>query len=152
MAEQMGKAKPVTSFEYELFEGGPDHLRTVVATPAPAGPWIDPASLKLKYRIGRGPFGDVWLATHHRSSDDYDQFHELAIKVLHPLKKEHTQRFLDKFEELFYKCREFHSVCWLHGISMIDGKVTYKLMPDSFLSLCSHTCHVKFLFFDVLAH
>ncbi|KAL5575720.1 hypothetical protein UlMin_017419 [Ulmus minor] len=123
MAEQMGKAKPVTSFEYELFEGDPDHLRTVVATPAPAGPWIDPASLKLKYRIGRGPFGDVWLATHHRSSDDYDQFHELAVKVLHPLKKEHTQRFLDKFEELFYKCREFHSVCWLHGISMIDGKI-----------------------------
>ncbi|XP_030488419.2 protein KINASE OF THE OUTER CHLOROPLAST MEMBRANE 1 [Cannabis sativa] len=121
MAEQKGKV--VASFEYELFEGDPDHLRTVVATPTPAGPWIDPSSLKLKYRVGRGPFGDVSLATHHQSSLDFDEFHELAVKVLHPFDKDHTQKFLDKFEELFYKCREFRSVCWLHGISIIDGKI-----------------------------
>ncbi|PON90080.1 Tyrosine-protein kinase [Trema orientale] len=123
MAEQIGKTKPVTSFEYELFEGDPDHLITVVATPAPTGPWIDPASLKLKYRVGRGPFGDVSLATHHQSSHDFDEYHELAVKVLHPLDKDHTQKFLDKFEELFFKCRELRSVCWLHGISIIDGKI-----------------------------
>lgn len=123
MAEQIGKTKPVVSFEYELFEGDPDHLRTVVATPTPAGPWIEPASLKLKYRIGRGPFGDVRLATHHQSSDDFDEYHELALKVLHPLEKDHTQKFLDRFEQLFFKCRGLGNVCWLHGISIIDGKI-----------------------------
>ncbi|KAF3450899.1 hypothetical protein FNV43_RR06988 [Rhamnella rubrinervis] len=123
MAEHIGKAKPVTLFEYELFEGDPDHLITVVATPTPTGPWIDPASLKLKYRIGRGPFGDVWLATNHQSSDDYDEYHELAVKVLRPLKEGHSQKFLNKFEELFFKCRGLFGVCWLHGISIIDGKI-----------------------------
>lgn len=123
MAENIGKAKPVASFEYELFEGDPDHLRTVVATPAPTGPWIDPASLKLKYRIGRGSFGDVWLATNHQSSVDYEEYHELAVKVLHPLNEDHSQKFMDKFEELFFKLRGLHGVCWLHGISIIDEKV-----------------------------
>ncbi|XP_015870775.2 protein KINASE OF THE OUTER CHLOROPLAST MEMBRANE 1-like isoform X2 [Ziziphus jujuba] len=123
MAEHIGKAKPVASFEYELFEGDPDHLRTVVAAPPPTNPWIDPASLKLKYRIGRGPFGDVWLATNHQSSVDYEEYHELAVKVLHPLKEHHSQKFLDKFEELFSKLRGLHGVCWLHGISIIDEKV-----------------------------
>lgn len=126
MAEPIRKAKPVASFEYELFEGDPDHLRTVVASPTPTGPWMDSASLKLKYRIGRGPFGDVWLATNHQSSDDYDEYHEMAVKVLHPLKKDHLQRFLNKFEELFIKCRGLVGVCWLHGISIIDEKVMVK--------------------------
>ena len=35
----MGKV--VTSFEYELFEGDPDHLKTVVATPTPGGSYIN---------------------------------------------------------------------------------------------------------------
>lgn len=131
MAEQIGKTKPVVSFEYELFEGDPDHLRTVVATPTPDGPWIEPASLKLKYRIGRGPFGDVRLATHHQSSHDFDEYHELALKVLHPLEKDHMQKFLDKFEELFFKSRGFHNVCWLHGISIIDGKVCLENKLDA---------------------
>ncbi|XP_022714811.1 E3 ubiquitin-protein ligase KEG-like isoform X2 [Durio zibethinus] len=117
------KAKQVSSFEYELFEGDPDHLRTVVATPTQTRPWINPASLKLKHRIGRGPFGDVWLATHHQSGDDFDEYHEVAVKMLHPLKEEHMQKFLDKFEEIFLKCRELQGVCWLHGVSIINGKI-----------------------------
>lgn len=151
MAERIGKTKPVTSFEYELFEGDPDHLRTVVATPTPAGPWIDPGSLKIKYRVGRGPFGDVSFATHHQSSHDFDRNHELAVKVLHPLDKDHTQEFLDKFEELFYKCREFCSVCWLHGISIIEGKVNVVQINLDFSSsvyLYFHTAHLDSCFLD----
>ena len=41
MTEQIGTAKPVAFFEYELFEGDPDHLRTVKATPTQTNPWID---------------------------------------------------------------------------------------------------------------
>jgi hypothetical protein len=70
MEEQIAKAKPAISFEYELFEGDPDHVTTVVATLTPTGPWISPDSLNFKYRIGRGPFGDVWLPTCHQSADD----------------------------------------------------------------------------------
>ncbi|XP_068302783.1 protein KINASE OF THE OUTER CHLOROPLAST MEMBRANE 1-like isoform X1 [Pyrus communis] len=127
MDEQMGKAKPAVSFEYELFEGDPDHLRTVVATLTPTltptNPWISPDSLNFKYRIGRGPFGDVWLATHHQSADDYDEYHEVAVKMLHPLKEEDTEKFVHKVERLFFKFRRVYGLCWLHGISVIDGKV-----------------------------
>lgn len=123
MAEQIRAPKPAASFEYELFEGDPDHLITVVAAPTQTRPGIDPASLKLKHRIGRGPFGDVWLATHHQSADDFDEYHEVAVKMLLPMKEDCTKAFVNKFEELFSKCRERQSVCWLHGISVINGKV-----------------------------
>ncbi|KAK6263671.1 hypothetical protein SCA6_019105 [Theobroma cacao] len=123
MAEQIKASKQVPSFEYELFEGDPDHLRTVVATPTQTKHWINPASLKLKHRIGRGPFGDVWLATHHQSADEFDEYHEVTVKMLHPLKEEHMQKFVDKFEELFLKCRELQGVCWLHGVSIVNGKI-----------------------------
>ncbi|PHT30760.1 hypothetical protein CQW23_29680 [Capsicum baccatum] len=50
-----------TSFDYELYEGDPDHLRTVVAATAPASLYIDPASVKLKHRIGRGCFDFLYI-------------------------------------------------------------------------------------------
>ncbi|KAF9616507.1 hypothetical protein IFM89_029968 [Coptis chinensis] len=123
MAGKVSSSPPAESFEFELFEGDPDHLRTVVATTNMTSPWIDPASLKLKHRIGRGPFGDVWLATHHRSTDDYDQYHEVAIKMLPPIKEDHMQVFLDKFDNYYSKCKGLPGVCWLHGISIINGKI-----------------------------
>lgn len=90
MADRIAPVQPPASFDYELYEGDPDHLRTVVATPRQASPWIDPASLKLKHRIGRGPFGDVWLATHHQSSKEHDRYHEVAVKMLHPVKEDRS--------------------------------------------------------------
>ncbi|OWM81844.1 hypothetical protein CDL15_Pgr007882 [Punica granatum] len=111
MAEQIGASPPVTPFNYELVEGDPDNLKTVDATPVQLGPWIDPAMLKLKHRIGRGPFGDVWLATHHQSADDFDEYHEVAVKMLHPLKEENMQLLLEKFEDLFFKCRKLPGLC-----------------------------------------
>lgn len=137
MAEQTGPAPRPASFDYELYEGDPDCLRTVVATPSQISPWIDPAALKLRHRIGRGPFGDVWLATHHQSADDYDEYHEVAVKMLHPIKEDHMNIFLDKFGELFLKFRQLQGVCWLHGISIVSGKVNF-FLSVVFLLLFSH--------------
>lgn len=124
MAERVVGTEPsAPSFDYMLYEGDPEHLRTVVATPNQPNPRIDSSLLKLKHRIGHGPFGDVWLATHHQSSHDYDEYHEVAIKMLHPVKEEDIPKFMVKFEDLFLKLRKLPSVCWLHGISIISGKV-----------------------------
>ncbi|KAF2303816.1 hypothetical protein GH714_023582 [Hevea brasiliensis] len=123
MAGKVVPAQPPTSFEYELFEGDPEHLRTVVASSNYSTPWIDPAKLKLRHRIGRGPFGDVWLATYHQSTEDYDEYHEVAVKMLYPVKKDHVKVLLDKFDDLFSKCRGIEGVCLLYGISIITSKI-----------------------------
>lgn len=124
MAGKVVPAQPVTSFEYELLEDDdPDHFRTVVASSNQSTPWIDPAKLKLRHRIGRGPFGDVWLATHHESTQDYDEFHEVAVKMLHPVKEDCMRVLLDKFRNLFRESREVEGVCLIHGISVINGKI-----------------------------
>ncbi|GLT25337.1 hypothetical protein SLA2020_004710 [Shorea laevis] len=124
MAGRVVPAKTTESFEYELLEGeDDDNLRTVVATSNETTPWIDPSTLKLRHRIGRGPFGDVWIATHHRSTNDYDGCHEVAVKVLHPINQGHIRAFLDKFDDLFSKCKGVDGVCSLQGVSIISGKV-----------------------------
>lgn len=127
MASKVVPAPPVTPFEYEFYED-PDHLRTVVASSCQSTPWIDPAKLKLRHRIGRGPFGDVWLATHHQSTEDYDEYHEVVVKMLHAIKEDHTRVVLDKFNDLFSKCQGIGGVCLLHGISVINGKVSDTVM------------------------
>ncbi|KAF2287236.1 hypothetical protein GH714_039407 [Hevea brasiliensis] len=123
MAGKVVLAQPPPSFEYELFEGDPEQLRTVVALSNYSTPWIDPAKLKLRQRIGRGPFGDVWLATHYHSTDNYDEYHEVAVKMLNPVKEDHVKVLLDKFDDLFLKCRGIEGVCFLYGISIIIGKI-----------------------------
>ncbi|WCJ30315.1 Protein kinase superfamily protein [Euphorbia peplus] len=123
MAGKVVPTQTSASFEYELFEGDPENLRTVVASPNESTPWIDPANLKLRHRIGRGPFGDVWLATHHQSTQDYDEYHEVAVKMLHPVKEDHLRLLFDKFDDLFSKCKEIEGVSLLYGISIINGKI-----------------------------
>lgn len=126
MEEQIKATPAETSFDYELYEGDPDHLRTVVATPMQPSPRIEPASLKFKYRVGRGYLGEVWSATHHQSADDYDEYHEVAVKMLHPIKDDYVDKFLRKFEDFWINsnsCPQLHGVCCLHGISIISGKI-----------------------------
>ncbi|KAI4376889.1 hypothetical protein MLD38_014597 [Melastoma candidum] len=122
MAREVSPAEPA-AFEFELFDGDPDHLRTVVATSSRSTPWIDPVALKLRHRIGRGPFGDVWLATHHQSNKDFEEYHEVIIKMLHPVSEDHVRTVLEKFDEVFLKCQGIEGVCWLHGISVLSGKI-----------------------------
>ncbi|XP_051147692.1 E3 ubiquitin-protein ligase KEG-like [Andrographis paniculata] len=126
MAEQIETSSPEIPFDYELYEGDPDQLITVDASPALPNWYIDPASLKLKYRIGHGLFGDVWVATHHQSASDFDEYHEVAVKMLHPTAEDRINEFLHKFEELWKKLKsqQLQGVCWLHGISVISGQIS----------------------------
>ena len=125
MAKQVVAAQQVDSFEFELFEGDPDRLRTVVASSSQRSPWIAPAKLKLRHRIGRGTFGDVWLATHHQSIGDYEHYHEVAVKMLPLIKEDHMSVLLDKFDSLYSKCQGLGGVCSIYGISVISGKVSH---------------------------
>lgn len=123
MDKQESASQAVASFEYELLDGDPDHARTVVASSSYLSPRIEPSKVKLRHRIGRGVFGDVWLATHHQSTKDYDEYHEVAVKMLNPVKEDHLRVVLDKLEDHFYKCQGAKSVCRLYGVSIISGKV-----------------------------
>ncbi|KAK8656606.1 hypothetical protein V6N13_098551 [Hibiscus sabdariffa] len=110
--------------EYEFVEGDDDDkLRTVVEASNPRVPWIDPSVLELQHRIRRGPFGDVWLATYRGSTKDCDQYHEVAIKMLHPMKQDAMRTLLDKFGDLYSKCQHVNNICSLHGISILSGKI-----------------------------
>ncbi|KAH9317981.1 hypothetical protein KI387_019750 [Taxus chinensis] len=110
------------SFEYELFEGDAENLRTVVAPPPQSNPWIDSGALKLTHRIGKGPFGDVWMATLHYT-EDYDEPREVAVKMLNFMSEEQVQPFMAKFENVFYKCQGTQHVCWSYGLSVKNEKI-----------------------------
>lgn len=104
------------AYEYVVCEGDTRELTDQKT------PWIDPSALKLRHRIGRGPFGDVWLATHHHHSTD--EVHEVAVKRLHPVVgQDHSRGVLDKFNDVFLKCQSLESVCKLQGVSVISGKI-----------------------------
>ncbi|KAA8525481.1 hypothetical protein F0562_007336 [Nyssa sinensis] len=118
MARQPVANRPTTSFDFEFVESDSD-----AASPKKISSWIDPATIKLRHRIGRGPFGDVWLATHHQRTEDFEENHEVAIKMLHPIKEDNIKAVLDKFNDLFSRCQGLEGVCWLHGISIISGKM-----------------------------
>ncbi|KAJ4849994.1 hypothetical protein Tsubulata_016228 [Turnera subulata] len=155
MAGKVVPAQPAsTYFEYELFEGDPDNLTTVVVSSNQPTPWIEPAKVKLRHRIGRGPFGDVWLATLHQSTEDYDEFHEVAVKMLHPIKEDHMSAFLDKFNDLFLKCQGVENVCLLHGVSVINGKICIimKFYEGSISDKMARLKRGKLPLSDVLRH
>ncbi|KAK3130899.1 hypothetical protein QOZ80_6BG0499410 [Eleusine coracana subsp. coracana] len=123
MAGLSSDAEPTEAFEYMLLERDPDLYRTVFSGPSQISPWIDPSVLNLKHRIGRGPFGDVWIATHHQRTEDYERYHEVAVKMLHPIKEDQLQLFSARFDEIFSKCRGLNNVCFLHGISTQNGRI-----------------------------
>ncbi|WOL13543.1 hypothetical protein Cni_G22313 [Canna indica] len=123
MAGQVASSRSSESFEYMLLEGDPCELRPVLSTTTEHSPWIDPNVLKLKHRIGRGPFGDVWIATQHRRTDDYDHYHEVAVKMLYPIKDDQIKTCLAKFETMFSKCKGIENVCFLDGVSLQIGRV-----------------------------
>lgn len=124
MGTHIGSSSPSKGpFEYELFEGDAERLKTVTALPIQSGPWIDPGVLKLTHRIGRGPFGDVWIATLHHFADDYDEYHEVAVKMLNFIREEQMQPFVAKFKGIFDKYKGTQHVCWPYGISVKNGKI-----------------------------
>ncbi|KAG6409481.1 hypothetical protein SASPL_127521 [Salvia splendens] len=86
-------------------------------------PWIDPTRIKLRHRIGRGAFGDVWLAIHHRSSQDHDEYHEVAVKMLHPVKEDNIRDVLNRLGDLIFKCQGLDTVCLLYGLSVIKKRI-----------------------------
>ncbi|KZV47630.1 hypothetical protein F511_14416 [Dorcoceras hygrometricum] len=122
MAGQVA-TRPASPFDFELIEGDPGDSSTVITSSNRINPWIDPAKIKLGHRIGRGPFGDTWLATHHRASEDYEEYHEVAVKMLRPIKEESIGDALSKLDFLMSKCQGLETVCWLYGLSVINKKI-----------------------------
>ncbi|CAI9759570.1 unnamed protein product [Fraxinus pennsylvanica] len=124
MAGQVVVNRPMSISDFELVErDSGDSGGTAVTSSNQIHTWIDPATIKLKHRIGRGPFGDVWLATHHRAMEDYEEYHEVAVKMLHSIKEDDVKDVLVKLEDLLSKCRGLENVCWLHGLSVISKKI-----------------------------
>lgn len=109
--------------DYEIFDDDVTRARLAISESTHTVPWINPEVLKLKHRIGRGPFGDVWLATLHSSSEDFDVFHEVAAKLLSSVNEEHVPDLFSKVNQLFQKCQSLKHVSWPQGISRKNGKV-----------------------------
>ncbi|RDX64322.1 E3 ubiquitin-protein ligase KEG, partial [Mucuna pruriens] len=123
MSKEVIATSSAVPFEFEILDSDSDIIRTVRVSSNRANPRIEPERLKLRHRIGRGPFGDVWLATHHQSTEDYDEYHEVAAKMLPPIREDHVKIVLEKFDELYFKCQGVASVSWLHGISILNGRI-----------------------------
>lgn len=123
MAGKIAASQATSSFDFELVGDDSDQLTAVVASSNQISPWIDPSKIKLRHRIGRGPFGDVWLATRHQATEEYEEYHEVAVKMLHPIREDAINVVLSRLDDLFSKCQELESVCRMQGVSMISGKL-----------------------------
>lgn len=123
MAGKVVANRPSTSFDFEIVDKDYDPLTLIDTSANLINPWINPASIKLRHRIGRGPFGDVWLATRHQFTEDYEEYHEVAVKMLHHIREENIKAVLDKLNVLFSKSQGLQGACCLHGVSVINGKI-----------------------------
>eukprot|EP00250_Pteridium_aquilinum_P006004 c16002_g1_i1 orf=267-2261(+) len=85
--------------------------------------WIKPEDLTLKHRIGRGPFGDVWLATLHSFNEEFDEFHEVAAKTLSFVTEEQVTDLRPKLYYIFQRCQNLNRVSWPRGISEKNDKM-----------------------------
>lgn len=128
MAGKVVANQPSTSFDFEIVDDDYDQLTMTDASANHMNPWINPASIKLRHRIGRGPFGDVWLATRHQVTEEYEEYHEVAVKMLHHIKEDNIKAVLDKLNVLFSKSQGLEGACWLHGVSVINGKVNNQIL------------------------
>ncbi|KAK8473063.1 hypothetical protein PHAVU_001G050700 [Phaseolus vulgaris] len=123
MSKEVIDAPSAAPFEFEILDSDSEIVRSVRDSSKRANPWIEPERLKLRHRIGRGLFGDVWLATHHQSTEDYDEYHEVAAKMLHTIEEDLMKFVIEKFNELYFKCQGVASMSWLHGISILNGRL-----------------------------
>nr|XP_027085107.1 uncharacterized protein LOC113707142 [Coffea arabica]XP_027085108.1 uncharacterized protein LOC113707142 [Coffea arabica]XP_027085109.1 uncharacterized protein LOC113707142 [Coffea arabica]XP_027085110.1 uncharacterized protein LOC113707142 [Coffea arabica] len=154
MAGKIAASQVTSSFDFELVGDDSDQLTTVIASSSQISPWIDPSKIKLRHRIGRGPFGDVWLATRHQATEEYEEYHEVAVKMLHPIKEDAINVVLHKLDDLFSKCQELESVCRMQGLSMISGKlcIVMKFYEGSIGDKMSHCKGGKLSLHDVLRY
>lgn len=120
-------ASSLHTFEDELIVEDYDHFAATGARPAavPTHPvWaVDAEDLKMLHRVGRGNFGDVWLCTLHNSTAEFDEFHEVAVKVLPPISEDQARILYRKFATLFQASQGLKGVSWPRGISTKNGKV-----------------------------
>lgn len=117
-----------SSSEYILLGSNPDQFQQVFFSQNQINSWIDTGDLQLKHRIGRGQFGDMWIATRHIKDLGQSRYHEVAVKMLYPFKDDQLLSFKSRFDEVFLKCRGLESVCMLHGISVQNGRVCIVMM------------------------
>ncbi|GAA0149828.1 hypothetical protein LIER_08909 [Lithospermum erythrorhizon] len=115
-------------FDFEFVESDSDQLTAVPASQEKNfddqnGPWIDPKKVNLRHRIGVGLFGDLWLATHHYTTKGFEEYREVAVKMLHRIKDDDSDLVLNRLHDLISKCRELQNVCCLHGICIINEKL-----------------------------
>ncbi|CAK9273168.1 unnamed protein product [Sphagnum jensenii] len=126
MSQKVRNSKRSISIDDELFPEDYDRFGTAVnvktGEPSRTHPWVDPNILKLMHRIGRGPFGDVWLATIHNCTEDFNEYHEVAVKMLPPGSEEQVRSSLRKFESVFHTAQGLRGVSWPYGISIKDGR------------------------------
>ncbi|XP_051137411.1 uncharacterized protein LOC127255741 [Andrographis paniculata] len=114
---------PSSLFEFVIIDGEVMENSTSAASSKQPTPWIDPAAIRLRHRIGRGPFGDVWLATHRRASEDYEECHEVAVKVLNPVKEDSVRDAINRLDTVLSKCQGLETVCWIYGLSIISKRI-----------------------------
>ncbi|MCO5603071.1 hypothetical protein L7F22_057215 [Adiantum nelumboides] len=116
------EGKPEKDMEdYEMCDAAGEKA-SLVEAPQPNS-WIKPDDLNLKHRIGRGPFGDVWLATLHSSNQDFDEFHEVAAKMLSFTSAHQVGDLLPKLNYIFQRCHNLSRVSSPRGISEKNGKI-----------------------------
>ncbi|KAI5073535.1 hypothetical protein GOP47_0011548 [Adiantum capillus-veneris] len=107
--------------DYEMCDAGGE--KTEVVEAPQYNSWIKPDDLNLKHRIGRGPFGDVWLATLHRSNQDFDEFHEVSAKMLSFTSPQQVTDLLPKLNYIFQRCQNLSRVSSPRGISEKNGMI-----------------------------
>ncbi|BBN17803.1 hypothetical protein MPTK1_7g16990 [Marchantia polymorpha subsp. ruderalis] len=123
--DSFGPSLPRTASEEDYFGDDFEQFGStsgLMETSSQRPSWIEPDDLKLMHRIGRGLFGDVWLATLHNSTEEFDEFHEVAVKMMPLIADDRVRILLAKFEALFEAAQGLNRVSWPQGISTKNGK------------------------------